>query len=157
MPTRGVERWLTQQLSRHPRGQPGAAMTGCAPTSSVPFPGTIIGAALAVAGGIDPRTDPWAPARSVWPLLEVVAESLDEPWLDPLRAHLAHSGPDGEARRFASVRHVADLYDRYSVHRPQMLRAWLDGAAGTTRPTSGSPSCGGGCAGASAPRARPSG
>ena len=126
VPTRGVERWLTQQLSRHLGASPGRHDGVCA-NVECPFPGTIIGAALAVAGGVDPRTDPWSPARSVWPLLEVVAESLDEGWLEPLRTHLAHSGPDGEVRRFASVRHIADLYDRYSVHRPQMLRAWLDG------------------------------
>ena len=79
--------------------------------------------------GSTARADPWAPERSVWPLLEVVGESLDESWLAPLAAHLRNSAPEGETRRFASVRHIADLYDRYSVHRPEMLRSWLNGDA----------------------------
>ncbi len=40
------------------------------------------------------------------------------------------------ARRFGSARHLADLYDRYGVHRPGMLRAWAakDDADGAGRP-----------------------
>lgn len=30
-------------------------------------------------------------------------------------------------RRFAAVRHLADLYDRYAVHRPAMVQAWHEG------------------------------
>ena len=30
-------------------------------------------------------------------------------------------------RRFAAVRHLADLYDRYAVHRPPMLLGWAAG------------------------------
>ena len=30
-------------------------------------------------------------------------------------------------RRFAAVRHLADLYDRYGVHRPAMVLAWNEG------------------------------
>ena len=31
--------------------------------------------------------------------------------------------------RFSSVRHVADLFDRYAVHRPDMLLRWAEGTA----------------------------
>ncbi len=127
VPTRGVERWLTQQLSQHLGTSPGRRDGVCA-NIDFPFPGAVVGAALALGGGIDPRSDPWAPERSVWPLLEVVDESLGEPWLAALAAHLHNSAPEGEIRRFAGVRHIADLYDRYSVHRPEMLRSWLNGA-----------------------------
>ena len=128
VPTRGVERWLTQQLSARLGTSPGRRDGVCA-NIEFPFPGSVVGAALALAGGIDPRADPWSPARSVWPLLEVVDKSLGEGWLAPLAAHLNNSAPAGETRRFASLRHIADLYDRYGVHRPQMLRAWLNGDA----------------------------
>ncbi|MGH8999981.1 MAG: exodeoxyribonuclease V subunit gamma, partial [Acidimicrobiia bacterium] len=48
----------------------------------------------------------------------------------------AAADPTRRGRRFGAVRHVADLYDRYGVHRPEMLRAWAagghdDGAGGT--------------------------
>jgi exodeoxyribonuclease V gamma subunit len=126
VPTRGVERWLTQQLSARLGATPGRHDGVCA-NIDFPFPGTVVGSALALGGGVDPRADPWSPARSVWPLLHVVEASLDEPWIGPLAAHLRNSAPEGESRRFASVRHIADLYDRYGVHRPGMLRSWLNG------------------------------
>ena len=71
--------------------------------------------------------DPWSPERSVWPLLQLVDEHLDDPLMRPLAAHLRASspcGPDGIPRRFTAVRHLADLYDHYAVHRPGMLLAW---------------------------------
>jgi exodeoxyribonuclease V gamma subunit len=126
VPTRGVERWLIQQLSAH-LGTTQGRNDGVCANIDFPFPGSVIGAALALGGGIDPKSDPWAPERSVWPLLDVVDRSLDEQWLASLATHLKNSAPDEVTRRFASVRHIADLYDRYSVHRPEMLRGWLDG------------------------------
>jgi exodeoxyribonuclease V gamma subunit len=68
----------------------------------------------------------------VWPLLEIVESSLGEPWLSPFAAHLSGArgcgDPSRGARRLSSVRHIADLYDRYAVHRPALLRAWAQGS-----------------------------
>jgi exodeoxyribonuclease V gamma subunit len=129
VPTRGIERWLTQQLSTRLGASPGRSDGVCA-NVEFPFPGTLVGNAIAAGSGIDPQTDPWATDRSVWPLLRVVEQSIDEPWLSTFSAHLRNSAPAGEERRFASVRHVADLFDRYSVHRPQMIRQWAAGTDG---------------------------
>ena len=102
-----------------------------------PFPGTLIAGALARATGNDPKADPWMPERSVWPLMEVVEEHFDEEWLAPLADHIRNAGavPDEDAagtpppaERFSIVRHVADLFDRYSVHRPDMVQRWALGA-----------------------------
>jgi exodeoxyribonuclease V gamma subunit len=38
-------------------------------------------------------------------------------------------------RRFTTVRHLADLYDHYGVHRPEMIMAWAAGRAGPPGPT----------------------
>ena len=35
-----------------------------------PFPGRLVGSALAAATGVDPESDPWSPERAVWPLLD---------------------------------------------------------------------------------------
>src|SRR5687768_9697666 len=106
VPTRGMERWLTQQLSN--------ALGICA-NVDFPFPRRLTGAAVAAASGIEPEHDPWLPERLVWPLLEVVEASLHEPWLAALAEH-------PRARRFAGVRHLANLFDRYANHRPELLR-----------------------------------
>jgi exodeoxyribonuclease V gamma subunit len=133
VPTRGVERWLTQRLSAVLGVSPGRADGVCA-NVEFPFPGRLVNGAVASALGIDRESDPWLPARSVWPLVELVEASLGEPWMASLAAHLGGAGTDGDlsrrTRRLSTVRHIADLYDRYGVHRPAMLRGWAEGADG---------------------------
>src|SRR4051794_34231542 len=74
VPTRGMERWLTQRL---------AAVYGICANIEFPFPRRLTGAAVATASGIDPDTDPWLPERLVWPLLDLVEK---EPWLQGMAA-----------------------------------------------------------------------
>jgi exodeoxyribonuclease V gamma subunit len=124
VPTRGIERWLTQQLSTVLGALPGRADGVCA-NIYFPPPRRLVDAAVAAAAGIDADADPWQPERAVWPLLEIVDGALAEPWLGDLARHLA--GDDGRARRFATVRHIAELFDRYALYRPALLRAWRDG------------------------------
>ena len=96
-----------------------------------PFPGRLVGIALAAATGVDPDDDPWLPERSVWPLMDVVDDHLGDGWLAALAAHLGGAGADRDetrqARRFGAVRHLADLFDRYGLHRPTMIEAWVAG------------------------------
>ena len=129
VPTRGIERWLTQRLSTR-LGTTGDRQDGVCANVEFPFPGRLIQAALAAASGIDPENDPWVAERSVWRLLELVDECLDEPWLATLARHLegARGEPEDPMRRFGAVRHIAELFDRYGVHRPDMVRAWAAGS-----------------------------
>jgi exodeoxyribonuclease V gamma subunit len=136
VPTKGIERWLSQRLATRLGVTPGAHDGVCA-NIEFPFPGTLVSTALARATGNDPKADPWLPERAVWPLMEVVEEHFDDPWLAPLADHIrnsgvtgdeAMSGPSEQTKRFSIVRHVADLFDRYAVHRPDMLQRWAAGA-----------------------------
>jgi exodeoxyribonuclease V gamma subunit len=115
VPTRGMERWLTQRLS---------LSLGICANVDFPFPRRLTGDAVAAASGIEPDTDPWLPERMVWPLLEVVDGAVAEPWLRSLAAALKAN----RARRFGAVRHLAELFDRYALHRPEMVRGWATGA-----------------------------
>ena len=130
VPTRGMERWLTQRLSTRLGTAPGRADGVCA-NVAFPAPRRLVGDAVAAASGIDPDSDPWLAERIVWPLLEVIEEAAAQPWLRALAAHLGAlpDAPDEarRARRLSSVRHVAELFDRYARHRPEMLRAWARG------------------------------
>jgi exodeoxyribonuclease V gamma subunit len=132
VPTRGVERWLTQRLSTRLGATAGRSDGVCA-NIDFPPPAALVGGAVAAATGVERDADPWVAARSVWPLLEVIDAALGEPWLDPLASYLGATVAEADAdpaffgrraRRFGSARHLADLYDRYGVHRPAMLRAW---------------------------------
>jgi len=130
VPTRGMERWLAQRMSAALGAGQDRADGVCA-NVAFPFPHRLVGEAVAVAVGVAPDSDPWLPERVAWPLLEVVQECLTEPWLAGLAAYLGAG--DGEpdpvrrARRLSAVRHLARLFDRYALHRPQMIDAWALG------------------------------
>lgn len=128
VPTRGMERWLTQRMSLRLGASAGRADGICA-NVDFPPPRRLAGDAVAAASGIDPETDPWLPERAVWPLLDVVDAALGEDWLEDLSKHLGAGERDEvrRARRFATVRHLAQLFDRYALHRPEMVRAWAGG------------------------------
>ena len=83
VPTRGMERWLTQRMSGAPRSDAGRSDGVCANTE-FPWPRRLVGDAVAAASGIEPDQDRWLPERAVWPLLEVVDDCLSEPWLHRL-------------------------------------------------------------------------
>src|SRR3954451_8507354 len=65
VPTRGVERWLTQRLSITLGASPSRSDGVCA-NIEFPFPGRIVNGAVALAAGVDRAADPWLPERSVW-------------------------------------------------------------------------------------------
>jgi exodeoxyribonuclease V gamma subunit len=133
VPTRGMERWLAQRMSDRLGAGDGRGDGVCA-NVVFPSPRRLVGDAVATASGIDADEDPWLPERAVWALLEVVDGCLGEPWLASLAAHLGGSSDDMDparrARRFSTVRHLAELFDRYALHRPEMVRAWARGEDG---------------------------
>ena len=139
VPTRGMERWLTQRMSECLGATPGRSDGVCA-NVDFPSPRRLVNDAVAAASGIEPGEDPWLPERAVWSLLEVVDDYVAEPWLHSLAVHLGRTSdePDElrQARRFSSVRHLTELFDRYALYRPEMLLAWAAGqdTDGSARP-----------------------
>jgi len=128
VPTRGMERWLTQHMSSVLGATPERTDGICA-NVLFPTPHRLTTDAAAAACAIDPARDPWLPERAVWPLLAIVDASLNEPWLIALATYLgAGSGePFKRSRRLSVVGHLATLFDRYAMHRPAMLEAWRSG------------------------------
>ncbi|MFR9804514.1 exodeoxyribonuclease V subunit gamma [Pseudonocardia sp. RS010] len=125
VPERGVERWLGQRLA-HRLGTASGADGVCA-NVRFPPPGQILAEAVDAATGTDPETDPWHPARAVWPLLEEVVAAVDAPG-EAFAALAAHLSQSGGSRTYAVARRLADLFAGYAVHRPDMLRAWWAGS-----------------------------
>jgi exodeoxyribonuclease V gamma subunit len=124
--SQGQERWVAQQLALQLGTSPDGTDGVCA-NLRFPFPGRLVTDTIARAAGHDPSGDPWRSDRLVWSLLEVLRDEDDPTVLGPLAVHL--HDPDGSSadRRFAAVARVADLFDRYAVHRPAMVRAWAAG------------------------------
>ncbi|HXO53637.1 MAG TPA: exodeoxyribonuclease V subunit gamma, partial [Mycobacterium sp.] len=122
VPAKGVERWLSQRLS-HILGR-GTAQDGVCAGIAFRNPRSLI---AEITGTTD--DDPWSPDAMVWPLLEVIDGSLDEPWCRTLATHLGHFEAGEEkklrqGRRYAVARRLAGLFATYARQRPQLLVDW---------------------------------
>ena len=122
-----------------------------------PFPG-IVGERRPGARrrALIPPADPWLPQRSVWPLLggRRGGTSTSPGWLRWPNTSATPETVQGGGSGFSSIRHVADLFDRYAVHRPELVREWAEAAGCRRAMASGRWSCGAGCGPASGSRAR---
>ena len=128
VPSRGIERWISHDLSAR-LGTGALGTDGVCANVDFPSPGRLIRDAVAKGSGIQPDQDPWLPERLTWHLLAIVDADPTAPMLGPMRAHVGGRDDDGTglAHRLGAVRHVADLFDRYGVHRPAMVRRWQAG------------------------------
>ncbi len=119
VPSDGMRRWLSLELARH-LGASGPGGDGVVANVIRAYPGTLRSCVLtADRGGEHP--DPWDIDRLVWSVLA----ALDRAGQDP--ALLALSTLPSGGSRFARARRIADLFDRYHLHRPAMIRAWATG------------------------------
>jgi exodeoxyribonuclease V gamma subunit len=77
--------------------------------------------------GRGPRENPWTPERLAWRLFHRLADLPEEASFDPVRDYLK----DADARkRWALAARLGDLFDRYAMHRPEMVLGWETGEAG---------------------------
>lgn len=129
---RGVARWIAQRLS-HVLGARAGSGDGVAANIEFPAASQLTARALAAAtgGSADDTEDPWHPSRVPWTLLDVIDDSLGEPWCAVLARHLGHgAGPSADhraGRRYATAAHLARLFRSYGAQRPTMLTDWAAG------------------------------
>jgi exodeoxyribonuclease V gamma subunit len=131
VPSDGMRRWVTLELARHLGASGSGTDDGVAANFRRAYPGSLRNVALdAQSAGPSTsavpadRTDPWHIDRMVWPLLAVFDDLAADGGMPEFTAL-----PDG-ASRFTRVRTVADLFDRYHLHRPEMVCAWADPGRG---------------------------
>lgn len=155
VPARGVERWLGQRLAtRLGRGAgPATSGPGAEPTdgiaANIDFSSPAALTDAVIASATADLTDAasadagaaWRADALVWPVLAVLDDSLDDPAMRVLARHVgavdiprtgtAHADTDLRlGRRFATARHIADLFDGYGRQRPAMLAGWARGDDG---------------------------
>ncbi|MGH2843912.1 MAG: exodeoxyribonuclease V subunit gamma, partial [Solirubrobacteraceae bacterium] len=122
VPTRGIERFITQRLAHALGTRPGREDGVCA-NVVFPSPGRLLFDAAARACELEPDLDPWRADRLIWALLETIEAAAGEPWLGPLARHL-EAQPD---RRLSRARALAALFDRYASARPALIQCWASG------------------------------
>ena len=129
VPSRGVERWLAQQLSLV-LGASADDNDGVAANILFPSPGHVVNDVLATVTGIDPEDDPWVGSRFVWTVLQAIDEVTAAGGGGPLAHHLglgAENAGHRQSRRYATAANLASLFSSYSDNRPDMINAWLAG------------------------------
>lgn len=120
IPSAGMERWLSMRL---------ADTLGIVANLRFVFPDEIL---RALAGLFVPEETDGAslhPDRLFWGLLDAVPRVVGREGFATLRAYLdPHVGGQVTRREVLLVRQLADVFDRYLVHRPDLLLAWERGA-----------------------------
>ncbi len=129
VPTRGVERWLAQSLASR-LGADGSRTDGVCAGVEFPSPARLMSYALSGVLEVDWRDDPWRSDRLTWPVLAEVEAARDQQWAAVLWSFVV-GRPGNRAnrpgRRWSTAAHVAELYQRYAVHRPKMIQCWFEG------------------------------
>lgn len=132
VPARGVERWLTQNLSMFlgagTLGADARGSDGISANIEFPSPAALVARAISAVQNIDPEDEPWSRGRMLWTILALVDGSMDEPWCSVLATHLGNGAEDHRAgRRWSTAAHLTDLFRGYGADRPSMLVDWAGG------------------------------
>lgn len=127
VPGRGMERWLTQRLG-HDLGATQDEAGVCAGVT-MPFVGSVIQRTLSATldDADTPVDDPWQPRSLVWPLLALLDDLPADDVYEPLHLHLSDGAQRADRRRLPLARRIAELFDRYALHRPHLVARWTDG------------------------------
>ena len=122
VPTLGMQRWTKLELART-LGSSSAREDGISANIDFNFPGKlrqlIIDVAHSELAGSEP--DPWHIDQLVWTVLEVLDDSERD-----LQSQIMPELPVG-ASPYGRARRIADLFDRYALHRPELIKRWISG------------------------------
>jgi exodeoxyribonuclease V gamma subunit len=127
VPTRGIERWLTQRIS----SELAALGVGDGVCANVRFtsPRRLVEEVLRGVPALAVTAEAWDTAAQRAHLLTVIDDGRHEPWLALVARYVA--GPDESVdpvpNRLAAATKMARLFDTYARRRPEMIRAWAGG------------------------------
>ncbi len=128
VPTMAMRRWLALELARSLGSSGPGAADGVAANIRLGFPGTL--RQVVLEAGSAGEFDPWQIEYLVWAVLDVLRSHGADERLGPLTEL-----PQG-ATWFSRARRLADMFDRYSIRRPELVLHWAAGrdVDGTGRP-----------------------
>jgi exodeoxyribonuclease V gamma subunit len=109
VPAEGTAVWLRRRLSERLGRSAEDRTDGIVANIAFDFPGRLLARAL---GPLD--RGGWAVDRLTWAVLEILATSRP-------------AGLERVAPTATTARRIADRFDHYAVHRPEMVRSWAGG------------------------------
>ena len=139
VPTRGIERWLTQRIaSELPDRTSG---DGVCANVEFPSPRRLVREVLLSLPELASSLEAWEGTALTRSVVSVLDDHLHEPWMWLLARFVdAGRGIDalGNGQRLRAARKISGLFTRYARRRPEMVRAWREGqsvgADGTALP-----------------------
>ena len=128
VPTRGIERWLTQRISSELANRtPG---DGVCANVEFPSPRRLVREVLLAVPELAASLDAWEGTALTRCVVSVVDDHLAEPWMWLLARFV--DAPNavatlGNSQRLRAARKIGGLFARYARRRPEMVRAWTEG------------------------------
>jgi len=114
---RGMERWLAMQLARH---------LSVWANPDFPFPRSIVDRAFsAVLGENEADRAPYEPDRLLWSIARLLPQLAAAPEFEAIRNFL--SGDDDLRKLLQLSQRIANVLDRYTVYRPDLVLQWEAG------------------------------
>ena len=128
VPTRGIERWLTQRIAAEMADR----TSGDGVCANVGFasPRRLVREVLRAVPELASAQDAWEGPALTRTVVSVVDDHFEEPWMWLLARFIdAPSSVDalGNSQRLRAARKIAGLFTRYARRRPEMVRAWMAG------------------------------
>jgi len=114
--SRGMQRWLAMQL---------ASRIGVWANCRYPFPNALIDTLLRLVVGTSDGPDLFSRDLLSWRVMALLPEVADRPDGAVIARYL--QGSDRERRLFQLAGTVADLFDQYTLFRPDLLARWERG------------------------------
>ena len=111
VPGQGMVDWLQESLSPH------MGVSGVIANVHFWHPSEFT---LNATGQFDHDDHSWDPAHLQWVILEFLATQTDP-------SDVIAPGFSSAKRKLTYARRVAELFDRYAVHRPEMILEWVKG------------------------------
>lgn len=128
VPTRGIERWLTQRIASELADR--ASGDGVCANVEFPSPRRLVREVLVAIPELASALEAWEGTALTRSVVSVLDDHLDEPWMWLLARFVdAGRGIDalGNGQRLRAARKISGLFARYARRRPEMIRAWREG------------------------------
>ncbi|MCE2529276.1 MAG: exodeoxyribonuclease V subunit gamma [Acidimicrobiia bacterium] len=128
VPTRGIERWLTQRIAAELADR--TSGDGVCANVEFPSPRRLVREVLRAVPDLASALDAWEGPALTRTVVSVVDDHVGEPWMWLLARFI--DAPNaveslGNSQRLRAARKIAGLFTRYARRRPEMVRAWMEG------------------------------
>ncbi|MDE0169281.1 MAG: exodeoxyribonuclease V subunit gamma [bacterium] len=128
VPTRGIERWLTQRIASGMADR--TSGDGVCANVEFPSPRRLVRDVLLTIPELASALESWEGTALTCSVVSVLDDHLDEPWMWLLDRFVdAGRGIDalGNGQRLRAARKISGLFTRYARRRPDMVGAWRAG------------------------------